>query len=83
MNTIRQDTIKVNVIAIGAVFLILMLTMKSFSLPIILVLAIETAVWINFSIAYFTESTVFYLAYLIISSVQLGCNGGLCDTSYR
>jgi predicted RND superfamily exporter protein len=46
--------------------------MKSFSLPIILVLAIETAVWINFSIAYFTDSTVFYLAYLIISSVQLG-----------
>ena len=46
MDTITADTVKVNLIAIGAVFLVLLLTMKSISLPVILVLAIVTAVWI-------------------------------------
>ncbi len=72
MDTITADTVKVNLIAIGAVFLVLLLTMKSISLPVILVLAIETAVWINISIPYFTSSVIFYISYLIISSIQLG-----------
>lgn len=62
----------VNLIAIGAVFIVLLITMKSISLPVILVLAIETAIWINLSIPYFSGNSVFYIAYLIISSVQLG-----------
>jgi predicted RND superfamily exporter protein len=72
MDTITADTSKVNLIAISAVFLVLLLTMKSISLPVILVLAIETAVWLNVSIPYFEGNTVFYISYLIISSVQLG-----------
>lgn len=72
MDTITADTVKVNMIAIGAVFLVLLLTMKSISLPVILVLAIETAVWINVAIPYFQGNTVFYISYLIISSIQLG-----------
>ncbi len=72
MDTITADTVKVNLIAIGAVFLVLLLTMKSLSLPVILVLAIETAVWINLAIPYFQGDTVFYISYLIISSIQLG-----------
>lgn len=72
MDTITADTIKVNLIAIGAVFLVLLLTMKSLSLPVILVLAIETAVWINVSVQYFAGSVIFYISYLIISSIQLG-----------
>jgi predicted RND superfamily exporter protein len=64
--------IKVNLIAIGAVFIILLLTMRSISLPVILVLSIEAATWINLSIPYFASSKIFYTAYLIISSVQLG-----------
>ncbi|MEA4912382.1 MAG: MMPL family transporter [Oscillospiraceae bacterium] len=72
MDTITADTLKVNLIAIAAVFVVLLLTMRSISLPVILVLAIETAIWINMAIPYFTGSVVFYIAYLIISSVQLG-----------
>lgn len=72
MDTITADMVKVNLIAIAAVFVVLLLTMKSISLPVILVLAIETAVWINLSIPYFRDSTVFYISYLIISSIQLG-----------
>ena len=72
MDTITKDNDRVNLIAIGAVFLVLLLSMKSLSIPVILVLAIETAIWINLSVPYFTNDFVFYIAYLIISSVQLG-----------
>ena len=72
MDTVTQDMMKVNLVAIGAVFLVLLLTMRSIVLPVILVLAIETAIWINLSIPYFSGQPLFYIAYLIISSIQLG-----------
>ncbi len=72
MDTVTADMVKVNLIAIAAVFLVLLLTMKSLILPIILVLSIETAIWINLSIPYFGNQSIFYIAYLIISSIQLG-----------
>lgn len=70
--TVTADMKKVNLAAIGAVFLVLLITMKSIGLPVILVLGIETAIWINLSIPYFAGDTIFYIAYLIISSIQLG-----------
>lgn len=72
MDTITADMVKVNLIAIGAVLVVLLITMKSVSLPLILVLTIETAIWINLSIPYYLDNTLFYIAYLIISSIQLG-----------
>lgn len=72
MYTVTSDMVKVNLVAISAVFLVLLLTMKSLILPVILVLSIETAVWINLAIPYFSDQTIFYIAYLIISSIQLG-----------
>ena len=72
MGTVTVDMGKVNFLAIAAVFVVLLLSMKSVSLPVILVLAIETAIWINLSLPYFFDKTIFYIAYLIISSIQLG-----------
>lgn len=72
MDTITADMVKVNLVAIAAVFLVLLLTLRSIVLPVLLVLGIETAIWINLSIPYFTDQTIFYIAYLIISSIQLG-----------
>ena len=72
MDTITADMVKVNLLAIGAVFVVLLLTMKSVVLPVILVLTIETAIWINLSIPYIYGQSIFYIAYLIISSIQLG-----------
>ena len=72
MGTVTVDMTKVNLLAIAAVFIVLLLSMKSVSLPVILVLAIETAIWINLSLPYFFDKTIFYIAYLIISSIQLG-----------
>ena len=70
--TVTEDMTKVNLIAIGAVFIVLLISMRSLFLPVLLVLGIETAVWLNLTVPYFTDEPVFYLAYLIISSVQLG-----------
>ena len=72
MNTVTADMIKVNLLAIAAVFIVLLLTMRSVALPVILVLTIETAIWINLSVPYLFDKPLFYIAYLIISSIQLG-----------
>lgn len=72
METVTDDMLKINFVVIAAVFLVLLLTMKSLILPVILVLSIETAIWLNLSCPYFMGVPVFYIAYLIISSVQLG-----------
>lgn len=72
MDTITADMVKVNLVAIGAVFVVLLLTMRTFKTPIVLVLAIETAIWINLSLPYLQHKPLFYIAYLIISSIQLG-----------
>ena len=72
MNTVTADMVNVNLVAIGAVFLVLLVTMRSLVLPIILVLSIETAVWLNLAIPYFINQSIFYIVYLIISSIQLG-----------
>ena len=72
MKTVTGDMLKVNLIAIAAVFIVLLLTMKSLSLPFILVLSIETAIWVNMSFPYFMDTTIFYISYLIVSSIQLG-----------
>ncbi len=71
-SVVTADMVKVNFVAIAAVFLVLLLTMKSLILPFILVLAIEAAIWINMAVPYFSDQPIFYIAYLIISSIQLG-----------
>src|SRR5699024_61949 len=72
MDTITGDMAMVNFVAIAAVFLVLLILERSLILPIVLVLCIETAIWFNLALPYFTGTVVFYIAYLIISSVQLG-----------
>ena len=71
-DTIVSDNRVVTIAVIVAIALVLLLTFRSFSIPIILLLVIEGATWINLSIPYFTGSTLNYLGYQIISSVQLG-----------
>lgn len=71
-DVVTADMAKVNAIAIIAVFIVIMFSMKSIILPILLVFVIEASIWINLSIPYFTDTSLFYIGYLIISTVQLG-----------
>lgn len=72
MDTITEDNLRVNLISVGAVFIVLALTFKSLIIPFILVLSIEIAVWINLSIPYFNDTTLFYFSYLIVGAIHLG-----------
>lgn len=70
--TIRSDDAIVNGLAILAIAIVIMLAFKSLILPIVLVLTIEVAIWMNLSIPYFSGESLSYIGYLIISTVQLG-----------
>lgn len=71
-NVVTEDTRIVNLIAIASIFLILLLSFRSVTLPVLLTLTIEMAIWINLSIPYFTGGTLCYIGYLVLSTVQLG-----------
>ena len=71
-DTITVDNTRVNILAILFVFVILVFNFKSISLPVILTLVIELSIWINLAVPYFQSTTLHYIGYLIISSVQLG-----------
>lgn len=71
-NVVSSDTKRVNLIAIIGIFIVLLLTFRSLSLPLFLVFSIETAIWINLSIPYFAGQPLSFIGYLIISTVQLG-----------
>jgi predicted RND superfamily exporter protein len=81
-----SDLVKVNLVAIAAVFLVLLLVMRNLILPVILVLTIETAIWINLAIPYFMDDKLFYIAYLLVTAIQLGATVDyaiLMTTRYR
>lgn len=71
-NVVSGDTAKVNVIAVLAIAFVLLFTFRSVSIPVLLLLTIETAIWINLAIPYFTGNPLCYIGFLVINTVQLG-----------
>ncbi len=71
-NIITYDNLIVNIIAIVSILIILIISFKSIIIPLILVVSIETAIWINLSINYLIGDTLNYIGFLIVSTVQLG-----------
>lgn len=69
---ISADSIKVNLACAGAIFLVLILTFRSLIIPVVLTLSIEGAIWITMAIPYVRGSYLFYIGYLIVSSILLG-----------
>lgn len=70
--TITGDYLPVTLASIIAIGLVLVLTFRSLSIPLILLLTIEGAVWINLGLPYFMGDSLNYIGYQIISAVQLG-----------
>ncbi|ROR30649.1 hypothetical protein EDD66_102303 [Mobilisporobacter senegalensis] len=71
-NVIEKDNTLVNLIAIISIFLVLLFSFKSLTLPFILVITIEAGIWFNLSIPYFMGSSINFIGYLVLSTVQLG-----------
>lgn len=51
---------------------ILLINFMSISIPVLLILAIEGSIFINFAIPIFQQSNVFFFTYLIVSAIQMG-----------
>ena len=62
----------VNIISIAAIFVIIALVLRSLSLPVLLVALIEAAIAANLCIPYFTNTTLPFVAPILISTIQLG-----------
>lgn len=69
-----RDNMVINVLTIVFVILVLLFTFMSVGLPILLILVIQGSIWINFSFPTLQESPIYFLSYLIVSSIQMGAN---------
>ncbi len=67
-----RDFVVTNIISIAAIFILIAIIFKSISIPTILVLAIEFAIWINIGICTLQGEVICFVTPTIISSVQLG-----------
>jgi len=70
----EKDNIVIGVLTIVFVILVLVFTFKSSGLPVLLILVIQGSVWINFSFPYLMKENLFFLSYLVVSSIQMGAN---------
>lgn len=71
-SSFSQDNLKISILTALFVVTILLFTFKSAGLPLLLVLTIQGSIWINFSFPYLTHTNLFFLSYLIVSSIQMG-----------
>ncbi len=69
-----DDNKLISLLSVTFVAAVLLLTFKSAGLPILLLLIIQGSIFINFSSPYFTGNSVFFVTYLIITSIQMGAN---------
>ncbi len=66
------DFRNVNYLSIIIIFVIMLLVLKSASLPVILVCAIEFAIFVNMGVSYYTHDTLPFIASIVIGTIQLG-----------
>ncbi len=66
------DLATVNYLSVAAIFLIIMLTFKSISLPVVLVSVIEFAIFLNMSVPYYSGVSLPFVASIVIGTIQLG-----------
>ena len=80
------DLMKVNAITFAAILLIVVLSFRALSLPLILVFVIEGAIWITMGISRLLNQSIFFMSYLICVSIQMGATidyGILLASHYR
>ncbi len=81
-----RDFQVVSILSIAVIFLIIALTFRSVTLPVILVAVIELAIMINLGIAYYTNTQLPFIASVVIGTIQLGATVDyaiLMTTRYR
>ena len=69
-----RDNTVVSIVSILIVLVVLLFTFTSAGMPLLLILVIQGSIWINFSIPALTNSPLFFMSYLVVSSIQMGAN---------
>lgn len=69
-----RDNLLVSVLSVLFVILVMLFTFQSVGLPILLILVIQGSIWINFSFPTLTNTPIFFMSYLIVTSIQMGAN---------
>ncbi|MCR5672970.1 MAG: MMPL family transporter [Lachnospiraceae bacterium] len=69
-----RDNLVVNIVSILAVLVVLLFTFKSAGMPVLLIAVIQGSIWINFSVPTVMKDDIFFMSYLIVSSIQMGAN---------
>ena len=72
--TFERDNLVVNLVSMLAVLIVLLFTFKSAGMPVLLIAVIEGSIWLNFSFPALAHSNLFFMSYLIVSSIQMGAN---------
>ena len=68
------DNTVVSIVSVLIVLVVLLFTFNSAGMPLLLILVIEGSVWINFSFPTISGKYLFFLGYLVVSSIQMGAN---------
>ena len=71
-SSFASDNIIISVLTALFVMIILFFTFQSAGFPVLLVLTIQGSIWINFAVPSIEGQTVFFIAYLIVSAIQMG-----------
>lgn len=66
------DLVNVNYVSVAAIFLIILITFKSILIPVILVMVIEFAIFLNMSVPFYTYESLPFVASIVIGTIQLG-----------
>ena len=69
-----RDNVMISVLSVVFVILVLLFTFLSVGLPVLLILVIQGSIWINFSFPTLTDTNIFFMSYLIVTSIQMGAN---------
>ena len=70
----KRDNMIINILSILFVLIVLFFTFQSSGIPIILILVIQGSIWINFSFPTIMNKPLFFMSYLVVSSIQMGAN---------
>ena len=66
------DLVNVNYVSVAAIFLIILITFKSILIPVILVMVIEFAIFLNMSVPFYTHESLPFVSSIVIGTIQLG-----------
>lgn len=70
--TITMDNARVNMLSLAGVFLVVLGSFRSVVVPVVVMIPIEAAIFINMAVPYLTADSLVYMGYIIVSSIQLG-----------